>query len=84
MSVPPRDGCYEGTFEHYWKDIVITCFCEDHCAWERCHLIEPPEKCVIGTQNDWWWDDKQGYWTAQRLPGIVYIARKYNHFGKYS
>ena len=58
-----------------------TCLCEEHCAWDRCHLIQPPENCLIGTQSFWSWNSKKNYWVAKKFLGpgnIIQIRQLYN------
>ena len=52
-------GCPNGTLEG-----LTTCFCEDHCSWERCRLETPPYDCLPRTNTAWVWDSKKKYWVA--------------------
>lgn len=44
-----------------------TCYCEDHCSFERCKLDVPPKGCLNGLplEPTWSWDSRQNYWVAQ-------------------
>ena len=57
----PKSGCPEGTF-----DGMETCFCEDHCSWEVCRLLKPPQKCLASMIGAIWaWDREGEAWRAQ-------------------
>ena len=64
--IPPRppNGCPEGTF-----DGATTCYCEDHCSWEVCRLLNPPLNCLLSMQGDafWSWDLIRKSWVAQGI-----------------
>ena len=55
----PSSGCPKGTLEG-----LTTCFCEDHCSWERCRLETPPYDCLPRTNTAWIWDSKKKFWAA--------------------
>ena len=59
---PSAYGCPQGTF-----DSLNTCYCEDHCSWETCRLLNPPQNCLSNTANEsaWAWDSQKGAWVAQ-------------------
>ena len=67
----PEEGCLQGTLDYKYKDYNTwqvsqePCTCEEHCAWERCHLVKPPDKCLDGTKGVWTWDADKRYWVAQ-------------------
>ena len=58
----PASGCPSGTF-----DSLNTCICEDHCSWDACRLINPPQKCLSRIYGDaiWNWDGVKHAWVAQ-------------------
>ena len=60
----PASGCPSGTF-----DSLKTCFCEDHCSWETCRLINPPQDCLsrIDGEAIWNWDGVEHAWVAQGM-----------------
>lgn len=59
---PEANGCPQGTF-----DGLNTCYCEDHCSWETCRLVDPPQNCLskIAGEVVWAWGSKQDAWVAQ-------------------
>ena len=73
----PDNGCPEGTFDS-WQ----TCFCEDHCSWEVCRLVNPPQSCLskIDGKTEWGWDNLTEAWAAQgiveRLHNIFIDSKK--------
>ena len=54
-----------------------TCYCEDHCSYERCIIEEAPNDCLSQTNAEWTWDPLRRYWVAQWRQG------KYNYRIKY-
>ena len=52
-----------------WGKCTTTCLCEQHCAWDRCYLVEPEDKCLIGTGSTWIFDYNNNYWVAQLSHG---------------
>ena len=58
----PEDGCPPGTF-----DSPNTCYCEDHCSWESCWLLDPPQNCLSNVANEsvWAWNTKTDVWVVQ-------------------
>ena len=60
----PVKGCPSGTFNG-----LDTCFCEDHCSWEACWLIDPPSNCLsrIDGEMVWAWNDIKNAWVAQGI-----------------
>lgn len=70
----PDSGCPPGTFKG-----IDTCFCEDHCSWEICRLINPPKDCLsrIDGGAAWLWDDIEDAWTAQGNTGL-----KISHYSR--
>ena len=70
----PETGCKKGTLDYKYTytdgsgrtiEVGATCMCEEHCAWDRCHLVKPPGNCLDGTKGVWKWDEDNGYWVAQ-------------------
>ena len=75
--IPRRslDGCpkNKGRREfqyHTHLSPVDTCTCEDHCSWDMCLLVHPPEECMCGTGSQWYWDSGISVWVAQVVQGI--------------
>ena len=62
---PPATGCPNGTLGCSDGNCPATCFCEDHCSWEKCSLDEKPDKCLSNQYAMWVWDPRYSYWTAQ-------------------
>ena len=60
--IPAEAYCPNGTFHG-----LHTCFCEDHCSWQACRLLDPPHNCLSSFNTDvvWAWDFDQMYWVAQ-------------------
>ena len=42
-----------------------SCFCEEHCSWEICRLVEYPEMCLKDVNSFWNWDATKLGWVAQ-------------------
>ena len=62
IPLRPSIGCPKGTF-----DGATTCYCEDHCSWEACRLLNPPPLCLSSMKRDgvWAWDSASNFWVAQ-------------------
>ena len=43
-----------------------SCFCEEHCSWEICRLVDAPEKCLNDVESFWSWDENKYLWVAQK------------------
>ena len=79
FNVPqrPNEGCPENTIDYHANcstsavsscEKLEKCFCEDHCSWDKCYLLEPPQRCLSGSkeESEWFWDSGNNYWVAQR------------------
>ena len=44
-----------------------TCYCEEHCSWHECYLVDPPNICLIGTNRVWAWNSSGSYWFAMTM-----------------
>ena len=57
----PVNGCPIGTFNS-----INTCFCEDHCIWEACRILNPPQNCLSSINGaKWTWNTVEEAWVAQ-------------------
>ena len=63
----PKQGCPFGTYGCTGKTCynTKTCFCEQHCSWEKCRLLEAPDDCLAGMNSKWRWDSRKLHWVAQ-------------------
>ena len=61
---PPEHNCPPGTFRG-----IDTCYCEDHCSWKTCRLVNPPRNCLenIAAEAVWAWDANKNTWVAQGM-----------------
>ena len=75
MSLPPRDGCPEGTIGCTDGRCPYTCFCEDHCSWKKCALEEAPDHCLSHVNSRWTWNSKEMFWVAT-INGNDYILER--------
>ena len=60
-----KEGCPFGTIKCDGVGCPNTCYCEDHCSWEKCLLEVPPEECLLGTKGAWIWNTNKMHWTAE-------------------
>ena len=60
---PPATGCPNGTLGCSDGNCPATCFCEDHCSWEKCTLSAPRENCLHGNNATWQWNSR--WWSAK-------------------
>ena len=51
-------GCRNGRCQN-------TCYCEDHCSWDKCVLVEKPDDCLDEATSQWIWDGNKNFWVAQ-------------------
>ena len=68
-SIPraPNDECAIG--ETYRKKFEA-CTCNEHCSWDICRLLEPPDSCLLGTKSEWTWDNIKNAYVAQIIKGV--------------
>ena len=74
----PQEGCPANTYGCSGNDCnrPKSCFCEEHCSWARCRLVDSPEKCLEYTESIWNWDAKKIFWVAQ-MGGIIYKSNSF-------
>ena len=83
LSAIPIDGsegilksiseCPKGTIECKEVGCSNTCYCEDHCSWEKCFLEVPPSQCLLGTSGGWKLNTRKMYWTAEVTGALMYF-----------
>ena len=56
-------GCPENARRCEAFSCPKTCYCSDHCSWEKCTLSRPPENCLRGTNGTWLWNAR--WWSAK-------------------
>ena len=68
-----EDGCPIGTYGCTGKTCynIETCFCEEHCSWERCRILDAPDDCLTSVNGKWKWNSKKIHWVAQ-ITGMKY------------
>ena len=76
IPFPPKDGCPGKSIGCTDGNCPLTCFCEDHCSWEKCSLEEAPKDCLDGSNSKWVWDPKKLHWVAQLVGMIRSINKK--------
>ena len=80
MEQPPAgETCPESTFEYKYIPTgdgeladhftFRTCYCEQHCSWDECYLVDPPETCLKGSGRVWVWSSVKTCWVAQMVKG---------------
>ena len=84
LSVIPIDGsegilksiseCPKGTIECKEVGCSNTCYCEDHCSWEKCFLEVPPSQCLLGTSGGWKLNTRKMYWTAELSGALMHVV----------
>ena len=57
------DGCPENTRGCEGFSCPKTCYCSDHCSWEKCTLSVPHENCLHGHDATWQWNYR--WWSAK-------------------
>lgn len=68
----PKSGCPTNTYGCSGDDCnnVENCFCEEHCSWKKCRLVNAPKNCLRDVKSNWSWDKKKRFWVAQ-IKGII-------------
>ena len=61
----PSDGCPEGTIGFNAPGCPNTCYCEDHCSWEKCSLVNAPTDCFHRTNGAWSRKSSRDVWVAK-------------------
>ena len=61
----PSDGCPRGTVGCDDPGCPNTCFCEDHCSWEKCSLFNPPQDCFHKINGKWSRKSSRDVWVAK-------------------
>ena len=72
----PEHGCPLETFGCTGETCknTKTCFCGQHCSWDRCRLQHPPDDCLNGVNSKWKWNSRKIHWVAQfKGKAIIYI-----------
>ena len=64
--------CPENTVGCYGFGCPNTCFCEEHCSWEKCRLEEPPKGCIESLGGVWVKNSVENYWTAKFIGTQIY------------
>ena len=68
----PSEGCPETTSGCNAIGCPATCYCEDHCSWERCLLTDPPTDCFEDDNGAW---EKEGnVWVAKFRGNYVEVS----------
>ena len=84
IPLSPKGKCPDKMTAFYFKKYngkrVFSCFCEDHCRWDKCFLSLPPPKCIADINSKWLWDPDENYWVARVLKGTDYIRSLILHF----
>ena len=59
----PQLGCPTNTYGCSGDDCndVQNCFCEEHCSWKKCRLVNAPENCLKDVKSNWSWDKKKRF-----------------------
>ena len=61
----PYKECPKYTVGCYGLGCPNTCFCEEHCSWEKCRLEEPPKDCLEKLGGVWVKHYVENYWIAE-------------------
>ena len=60
--------------QNFKSRIYPTCFCEDHCSFEKCRLDEPPYDCLRGKLVEWIKNPEKHFWIAQNIEGTFVVT----------
>ena len=63
---PPLDGCPTRTLSFYdSSNRSSSCYCEDHCKWDKCSLLAAPQSCLLDINGTCAWNPYENHWVAQ-------------------
>ena len=68
VSLIPRAGNDE--CKATYRARFGVCTCNDHCSWDICRLLEPPDDCLLGKNSEWKWDSLKNAFVAQIIDGM--------------
>ena len=80
IPIPYTSGCPVNTKGCTSWRCPNTCFCEDHCSFEKCALEIPPDECLENIESNWIWSSEDQYWIAQ-MKGIIFTWWSMMSFG---
>lgn len=69
MDLMPHASSKHCPKNSHYKKSHDTCSCEDHCGWDICRLVNPPDECVEEVFSEWKWDIVKNGWVAQVVIG---------------
>ena len=70
VSSIPRASNDECEISAAYRKRFGVCSCNDHCSWDTCRLLEPPEECLLGENSEWKWDNLKNAYVAQIIDGM--------------
>ena len=71
VPTPSPEGCPQNTKGCTEFGCPNTCYCADHCSWEKCKISPPPLSCLHRTGSTWQWSS--GWWTAKKIGKYIVI-----------
>ena len=71
VPTPSPEGCPQNTKGCTEFGCPNTCYCADHCSWEKCKISPPPLSCLHRTDSAWQWNS--GWWTAKKIGKYIVI-----------
>ena len=75
VPTPSLEGCPQNTKGCNEFGCPNTCYCSDHCSWERCKISPPPLSCLYRTGSAWQWSSR--WWTAKKIGKKLVVT--FNH-----
>ena len=65
VSLIPRSSQQNCPAYSGFRERFGVCTCNEHCSWDLCRNLLPPNKCLAGTGSVWVWDHLKHAWVAQ-------------------
>ena len=70
VSTIPRAPYEDCEVSASYRNRYGVCTCNEHCSWDICRLLEPPDDCLLGTNSEWKWDNLKNSYVAQITDGM--------------
>ena len=69
VSLIPRALRQDCPAYSQYRERFGVCTCNEHCSWDVCRTLVPPNDCLVGTGSVWFWDHLKYAWVAQLHTG---------------
>ena len=81
VSLIPRSTQQNCPAYSEFRERFGVCTCNEHCSWDLCRSLLPPNDCLAGTGSVWVWDHLKHAWVAQIDNGNEAYFKTYYFIG---